>query len=67
MCNDLEVQIFEETLAIRNSGKQSATDQKRRQISKATCMNLIHNLGYNSKIKSNWVGSFQKNITFMFL
>jgi hypothetical protein len=37
-----KVRIFEGTLAIRNSGKTGATDQKRWQISK--CINLINNL-----------------------
>jgi hypothetical protein len=39
-----KVRIFEGTPAIRNSGKKGATDQKRWQIVKTTCINLIHNL-----------------------
>jgi hypothetical protein len=36
-----KLRIVEETPAIRNFGKKSATDQKRWQISKMTCGDLI--------------------------
>jgi hypothetical protein len=38
-----KVRIFEGTPVIQNSGKKSATDQKRWQISKNDPVDLIHN------------------------
>jgi hypothetical protein len=49
-----KVRIFEGSPAIRNSGKKSATDQKRWQISKNDLCRFDSQFGIEPK---NWVGS----------